>query len=124
MAERTARYRLWLLFLFLFCLRLYGVGHSPFEQGEYWRQPDTESVALNFLHYRFNILQPNFNYDGPLPNVVALELQVTTTLIALLYRLFGQHYALARLVPILFFTGSCAYLYGLSRRYIGERGAL
>lgn len=122
-SRRAHQLALVVLSLLLVAVRLYGINHSPFEYGEFWRQPDTESIAINFIHYRFNILQPNFHYDGPLPNIPALELQVTTALIAVLYTLFGQHYFLARLVPILFFLGSCAYLYRIGQRYMGDWGA-
>jgi len=122
--NRRDRFLLFAVFFLLFAVRLYGINNPPFEMGEYWRQPDTESIALNFIHYRFSILQPNFLYDGPLPNVVALELQVITPIIAVLYKLFGHHYFLARSVSILFFLGSCAYLYALARRYVGKDGAI
>lgn len=108
----------------LLAVRLYGITHSPFEVGESWRQSDTEAIAHLFTTYRFDWLRPSFHYDGPLPNVVALELQVTTGLIALLYKAFGRLYLLARLVPVLFFLGSCIYLYLFCKRYMGHRGAL
>lgn len=112
-----------LLLLLLLLPRLYGITHSPFETGDLWRQPDTESIALLFLRQGFHPLRPQFFYDGPLPNVVALELQVTTTLIALLYKLFGRSYLLARLVPTAFFLGSAGFLYGIARRYLSPWGA-
>lgn len=111
-----------LLLLFLLATRLCGITHSPFETGDLWRQPDTESIALLFLRRGFHPLRPEFFYDGPFPNVVALELQVTTTLIALLYKLFGRHFLLARLVPIALFLGSAAFLYGIARRYLPTWG--
>lgn len=112
-----------LLFLLLLAPRLYGITHSPFESGDLWRQPDTEAIALLFLRQGFNPLRPQFFYDGPFPNVVALELQVTTTLIAALYQLFGRHFLLARLVPVAFFLGSAGFLYGIARRYLTPWGA-
>lgn len=122
--SRPTALSLVLLFAVLLAFRLYGITNSPFERGDYWRQPDTESVAINFVRYDHNPLRPNFNYDGPLPNVVALELQVTTAIIALLYSLFGRLYWLARLVPIGFFLGSCWYLYLWGRRHLGHWAAL
>ncbi|UUZ89938.1 glycosyltransferase family 39 protein [Paenibacillus sp. P25] len=53
-----------------------------------------------------------------------LELQITTYLIAILYQLFGYHYALARIVPVLFFMGSAFFLYRIGRLYFPERTAL
>lgn len=105
-----------LLFLLLFLLRLPHISDSPYEY-DAWRQSDTEAMARNFIEQRFNIFYPQLNYDGPLPNYVQLEFQVTTFLIALLYNWFGFHYALARIVPILFFMGSAYFLYLLAKRY-------
>ncbi|UUZ83916.1 glycosyltransferase family 39 protein [Paenibacillus sp. P26] len=76
------------------------------------------------MESRFNIFYPQLNYDGPSPNYVQLELQITTYLIAILYQLFGYHYALARIVPVLFFMGSAFFLYRIGRLYFPERTAL
>lgn len=130
MAASVKRWARWeygglaLVLALLLLVRLYGVTHSPYEAGEIWRQSDTESIAVNFLARGWTPLEPNFFYDGPFPNVVALELQVTTSLIALLYAAFGRLFFLARLVPIGFFLGSCVYLYLFGRRYLGHAGAL
>ncbi|SHI50637.1 ArnT family glycosyltransferase [Lutispora thermophila] len=109
-----------LVFLFIFALRIPHINNSPCEQGDYWRQSDTESIARNFIEDRFNIFYPQFNYDGEKPNYVQLEFQITTFLIALLYKTFGYHYYLARLVPITFFMGSSIYLYLIAKRYYGN----
>jgi len=109
-----------LVFLFIFAIRIPHINNSPCEQGDFWRQSDTESIARNFLEDKFNIFYPQFNYDGKKPNYVQLEFQITTFLIALLYKAFGYHYYLARLVPITFFMGSSIYLYLIVKRYYGN----
>ncbi len=120
------RDRLWistisfLVFLFIFATRVPYINNYPCEQGEYWRQSDTESIARNFIDDRFNILYPQFNYDGKKPNYVQLEFQITTFLIAILYKVFGIHYFLARLVPITFFLGSSIYIYLIGKKYYGR----
>lgn len=103
-------------------VRLFHIADSPYEYDS-WRQSDTESIAINFVESRFNIFYPQLNYDGPLPNVAQLEFQITTFLIALLYKGFGYHYALARLVPILFFTGSAYFIYLIGKKYYSVRAA-
>lgn len=90
---------------------------SPYEY-DAWRQSDTEAVALHILESGFCDLYPQLNYDGPPPNVVQLEPPVTPLLIALLYKAFGQRYALARLVPLLFFLGSAVYVYRIGRKFL------
>lgn len=95
---------LYLLFIFLVSLRLIGISNPPLDYSS-WRQVDTDSIARNFVEYRFNILYPQLNYDGPMPNYVQLEFQVTTFIIALLYRAFGFKPVFGRTVPVVFFYG-------------------
>lgn len=104
------------IFAFIAALRIPHIADSPYEYDS-WRQSDTESIALNFISHRFNILYPQLNYDGPMPNYVQLEFQLTTWIIALLYKLFGHHYALARAVPVCFFIGSAWFLFLIARKY-------
>jgi 4-amino-4-deoxy-L-arabinose transferase-like glycosyltransferase len=110
------------IFLFIIVLRLPNISNSPYEYDS-WRQADTESIAINFVEEKFNIFYPQLNYDGPPPNYVQLEFQITTFFIAILYKLFGYHYALARMVPIAFFIGSAAFLYLIGKQYYSPQTA-
>ena len=112
-----------IIMLLIFLMRLPGITNAPPEMGDLWRQPDTESIARNFVDHEFNILRPQFNYDGALPNYIQLEFQITTFIIAVLYKIFGHHYYLARLVPILFFMISVYYLYRLIEKIYGKKAA-
>lgn len=112
-----------LLFILVFSLRLPHIKNAPPERGDMWRQPDTESIARNFVEHRFNILYPQFNYDGPLPNYIQLEFQITTFIIAILYKAFGYHHFLARLVPTIFFMISVYYLFKLSQEIYSTAAA-
>ncbi|NLL52280.1 MAG: dolichyl-phosphate-mannose--protein mannosyltransferase [Peptococcaceae bacterium] len=122
--KNKEKYILIFLLLIILVSRLYHINVPPLEIEESWRQADTESMARNFVEYDFNPLRPNLNYDGPLPNIPALEIQVTTFVIAILYKFFGYHYFLARMVPIIFFLISCVYFYLLARKYLSIRGAM
>lgn len=113
----TSTFLLIILLALIVITRLPYIDNSPYEYGESWRQADTESMARNFVEERFNILYPQLNYDGASPNYAQLEFQITTFIIALLYKVFGFHYELARLIPVLFFTGSAGFLYLLSKKY-------
>lgn len=112
-----------LIFLSVLLIRIPYINNSPCEQGDYWRQSDTEAIARNFLEDKFNIFYPQFNYDGPKPNYIQLEFQITTFLIAFLYKFFGYHYFLARIVPMGFFMGSAIYLYSIAKKYYDYRTA-
>jgi len=111
------------IFFIIIALRVPHITASPFEACEFWRQSDTEAIARNFVENRFNIFFPQLNYDGPLPNYSQLEFQITTFLIAILYKLFGYHYILARLVPAAFFMGSAYFVYLVAKRYYSREAA-
>lgn len=111
------------IFGILFVIRLIGITNPPLDYSS-WRQVDTDSIARNFVDNRFNIFFPQLNYDGPLPNYVQLEFQVTTFIIAILYKIFGYNTAAARMVPVAFFMGSCYYLYRLVKRKSGRNEAI
>lgn len=111
------------VFVFIFCLRLYKITNPPLDYSS-WRQCDTDSIARNFVEYKFNILYPQLNYDGPMPNYVQLEFQTTTFIIAVLYKLFGYSAVIGRIVPIAFFMGSCYFLYQCVKRRSGINTAI
>jgi 4-amino-4-deoxy-L-arabinose transferase-like glycosyltransferase len=113
-----------LIFLLIFATRIPYINNSTAEAGELWRQTDTESIARNFIKYRFNIFYPQLNYDGVPPIYVQLEFQITTFLIAILYKIFGYHIWLARLVPISFFMLSVYFLYLIAKRFFSLPQAL
>lgn len=122
--NRQEKYFVFLLLIIIFLMRLYHLDVAPVEMEESWRQADTESIARNYAFFDFNLFHPNFNYDGPLPNIPALEIQVTTYVIGVLYKVFGHHYFLARMVPITFFMVSAFYLYCYVRKHLGYREAV
>lgn len=122
MSKKEKAILLFLVF-FLFVIRLYHIDTAPFEMTDSWRQGDTESIARNFAQYEHKLFYPNLNYDGPFPNVPALEIQITPYLTAILYRIFGQYYFLARLVPVTFFLVSAVFLYFFARLHMNWKGA-
>jgi hypothetical protein len=60
------------ILIFILVLRFLYIANPPFELGDFWRQSDTEAIARNFVENRFNILYPQLNYDGPMPNYAQL----------------------------------------------------
>lgn len=108
----------WLLIILViaFSIRLYGIT-SPLVDFSSWRQVDTASIARNFAEHELNILHPQLEYDGPGPNYSQLEFQITTFVVAILFKLGGTSDVLARIVPVFFFTGAVLFLYLLVKRY-------
>lgn len=97
-------------------VRLWGITY-PLVDHHDWRQVDTASIAYNFLTQSFNLFAPQLFYDGPFPNVVQLELQITPFLTALLALVFGFSDMLARMVPVLFALGTAYYLFRLTETW-------
>lgn len=108
-----------IIFVLLIAVRFSVLDNPPAEYHG-WRQSDTEAMARNFIVGNGSIFYPQLNYDGAPPNYAQLEFQLTTFFIAILYRLFGYYYFLARLVPLVFFLGSAYYLYRLAKDLEGQ----
>jgi hypothetical protein len=120
MSEKTKKQ--WIIVLivcFGIALRLYKID-SPIADISAWRQVDTDSIAKNFLRFKFNILYPQLNYDGPPPNYAELEFQLVPYLIALLYKVWGINVIWARLVPVAFGAGSIYLMYLVARQQYDE----
>ncbi len=101
---------------FALVLRLKGIGH-PILDHPAWRQGDTASIARNFALLRYDIMRPQTTYNGPPPNYVELELQIVPFLAATLYKLFGVHELLGRIVSIVFSVATVAVV-GLFGRWL------
>jgi 4-amino-4-deoxy-L-arabinose transferase-like glycosyltransferase len=89
-----------------------------------WRQSDTASIARNFHENGYNILYPQINWGGTGTGYVESEFHIYPFIVALLYRVFGQHDFLGRVVSLIFSILTVYGLYLLVRRYINEETAL
>jgi 4-amino-4-deoxy-L-arabinose transferase-like glycosyltransferase len=69
------------------------------------RQVDTALIARAFLHEGLDILQPRLPVVGVNPGYLAAEFQLYPYLVAVLYRVFGLHEMIGRLLSL-----SCALL--------------
>jgi len=63
---------------------------QPFVDFISWRQADDATIADNFFQGHLNIFLPEISWNGPGPNYVGYEFQLTTYLASLLYHLFGK----------------------------------
>ena len=104
-------------------LRLYGI-HNPILDHPGWRQGDEAAIARNFALLRDNILYPQVDYDGPPPNYAELELQIVPFAAAQLYRVFGVHETLARLIVVAFSLAEVWLLYLFRRDAFDTVGGL
>src|SRR5664279_6544607 len=95
-------------------LRLRGI-HNPLLDHPGWRQGDTAAIARNFATLQFNIFYPQTDYNGPPPNYVELELQIVPFIAASLYKLFGIHEVLGRLISLTFGLGTIVVIGAFAR---------
>ena len=105
------------------CLRLYYID-QPFVDGGSWRQADDATIADNFYRGHLNIFLPEISWNGPGPNYVGYEFQLTTYMAALLYHLFGEVDWVGRGIAVAFGVWGVFAFYNLVRRAFNEVQAL
>ena len=90
-----------------------------------WRQCDTASIARNFYYNGMNIFYPQILAGGATEGYIGeTEFHLYPYVVAMLYKVFGVHEFLGRLVSILAFSGGAFFLYRLSRKYVDEATSL
>ncbi len=86
-----------------------------------WRQTDCASTALNYYSFGLNPFKPRMhNLLGGYGHTIN-ELPVIYYTVALLYKLFGPHEMIFRLLTLLFFWVGLYYVYRLSLLMIKDQ---
>jgi hypothetical protein len=98
--------------------------NQPFVDIISWRQADDATIADNFFRGHLNIFLPEISWNGPGPNYVGYEFQLTTYLAALLYHLFGQVDWVGRGIAVVSGAWGVFAFYNLVRRAFNEVQAL
>lgn len=107
-----------------FLVRLINIT-DPILEVAMWRQCGTASIARNFYDYGMNIFYPQMVGGGAIKGYVGeSEFQIYTFTVAMLYKLFGVHEYLGRLVSITAFCGGAWFLYRLALKYTDGRSGL
>ena len=115
------------IFLLSFVLRLYKLD-NPVADWHSWRQADTAAVARNFVKGDFNLLYPQSDSllalnPKQLENPRRLfinEFPIYNAIVASLYKTFGIHESIARLVSNVFASLGAVFLYLLATRLFGQ----
>lgn len=103
--------------------RLLAIDAPPFDYHAI-RQYDTAAIARNFAEEEMNPLHPRIDWRGDSTGYVESEFPAYTFLVALLYRAFGAHEWLGRLLNVLLFALSATLLHRWAVRLLGDRPAL
>ena len=106
-----------------FLLRLINVT-DPILEVASWRQCDTATIARNFHDHGMNIFYPQMVRGGIIAYAGELEFQIYPFTVAMMYKLFGVHEYLGRLVSIMAFCGGAFFLYKLARKYTDKTTSL
>ena len=123
MSDRNSKYAI-LIIISGFAARLINITDPIFEVAM-WRQCETASVARNFYYHGMNIFYPQVLSGGTTEGYIGeTEFHLYTFTIAILYKFFGVHEYLGRLVSILAFCGGAFFLYKLARKYTDGRIAI
>jgi 4-amino-4-deoxy-L-arabinose transferase-like glycosyltransferase len=98
---------------------------DPILEVAMWRQCDTASIARNFYYHGMNIFYPQILNGGATEGYIGgTEFHLYPFTVAILYKIFGVHEYLGRLISILAFCGGAFFLYKLSRKYTNEMIAI
>jgi 4-amino-4-deoxy-L-arabinose transferase-like glycosyltransferase len=103
-----------LLLLVGLLTHLYGIDNTVLDR-QGWRQADTAMIARNYYEQGMDFFRPEVDWNGD-NGVVQCEFPLVPYLAALLYKIFGLHIFLARLVSVLFALGAMVYLFRLAQR--------
>ncbi|MBC8555245.1 MAG: glycosyltransferase family 39 protein [Candidatus Brocadiales bacterium] len=90
-----------------------------------WRQCFTASIARNYYYNGMDIFYPQVLASGNTDGYIGgTEFNIYPFVVAILYKLFGIHESLGRLVSIIAFCGGAFFLYKLTRKYAGSTTGL
>lgn len=92
---------------------------QPILEGAATRQIQTAVVTYNLLINGFDFLYPQTNLL-PEPRYFILEPPIYNFVVALLYKIFGVHEYLGRLVSVSAFVGTAFYLYKIAAKNLNE----
>ena len=120
--QTLGRYRLLILLLAAFTLRLSGIS-SPLLGVHSWRQTDTAAIARNYYQNGYRLLYPQVDWRGDTDGYAETEFQIYPYIVSLLYGVFAPDEVLGRLVSILLFIGSVVFLYLLVRAVMDRNAA-
>jgi hypothetical protein len=125
---------LWLGIILFFALlvRLYKID-NPVADHHSWRQADTVAVARNFYKDGFNFLRPQTDNFSPINDpskdgrslvntnrLFLVEAPIYNSIIFILYKFFGHHEYLARLVTIAFSLTSIVAIFLITRYFSND----
>jgi 4-amino-4-deoxy-L-arabinose transferase-like glycosyltransferase len=123
MLDKNPKYAVFII-ISGFLTRLINI-KQPLLEVAMWRQCETASIARNFYYNGMNIFYPQVLWGGASEGYIGeTEFHLYPYAVAILYKLFGVHESLGRLVSIIAFCGGAFFLYKLARKYADKTSGL
>ncbi len=114
------------IFLVLFLLgagiRAINVWH-PADRAS-WRECDEAGIARNFYREGMNIFYPRVDWRGDTPGYAEMEFPLFPWTTAVLYKIFGYHEYLGRVVSLVFSLLTLGVFFLLARHLLPDIGAI
>ena len=107
-----------LILLFGLALRLQYLD-LPMAEAHRWRAVTNADIARNFAERSMNIFYPQVNWGGAEQPFVGMEFPLMHWLLAVLYKVFGVHEVIGRLISIVFSLGTIWAVFALGTRLFG-----
>lgn len=120
--SKTSLYSILLIVAWSLLVHIPGIT-SPLLDTQAYRQCFTASVSRNYVRHGMVFLNPEVDMEG-LPTRAGIEFPVYSYLLALLFKAFGVHGILGRLLSCLFGAWGAVYLFRLVRPRLGDPIAL
>jgi len=89
-----------------------------------WRECDIAAIARNYYREGMNLFYPRIDWRGDGPGYAEMEFPLYPWLIAVLYKLFGFHEFLGRLLVFVFSLITLGLFFQLARSLLPPFGAL
>ncbi|MDD5688310.1 MAG: glycosyltransferase family 39 protein [Elusimicrobia bacterium] len=111
------------IFLFSVLVQIKGIT-NPLLDFHAWRQTQTAMTIRNYYENGFKFFYPQVDWVGQRSvERAGTEFPVYSYLVALLYKVFGQHDILGRFLAVFFSASGAAYLFLLLKKFISFRSA-
>jgi len=115
----------WGLFLFGAWIRSLDIWHPVDGRiREAWRECDYAAVARNFYREGMNILYPRIDWRGDGPGYTEMEFPLIPWAMAALYKIFGYHEIIGRVLIYAFSLLALLIFFSLARRLLPRWGAI
>lgn len=109
------------LVVMAFFYNYHGIINTPANSLHTWRQSDCLSITTNFFHEKLSFFTPKIHWTSPSGDNHALsEFPIIYYTVGNLWKIFGQHYFIYRLINILFVFSGLFSLYKLSKLIIKD----